>query len=219
MALKDFFNIAVYGELLAFLVALLLLSSRRNAYWRMFIVYLAIVIVVEYIGYTYKIERKRNYAPYHFLMLCQGAFFSFLFYKFNVLKRGNGWLTAIAITFFIFFALEWIMAPPGSYFGYSRQYLSFMEVLFCCVFYFSVLKDDAVHAPLTYPPFWIVTGLFFYYFGSAVMFAFIAQVSKIKFAGNIGFYDLVMGTLSIILYGSWIVGFIYQRKWKISSSQ
>lgn len=213
MAIIQFFNTAACAEIVAFITAVFALPRRANTYWRLFIIYLFITILVEIIGFYYRFElQKPNYPFYNGYMIIQAAFFSFLFTRFN--RTGwIKWLPALLLAAFtMFFIFEGISNSFSRYNGHSRQLLAIFTVLLSCLFYLSLLKDDNITKPLNYAPFWIVTGLFFYYFGSIPMFALYDKVSGIKLSGNISFYNLVMGSLSCILYGSWIIGFLWKKK-------
>jgi hypothetical protein len=211
MAMINFFNAAVCAEIVAFLTALLLVS-KRNSFWWLFIVYLAVVIAIEAGGFYLKELQKPNYLLYNFLMIVQAVFFGYIFYQFLDTAKTKKIVLVLFAVFLLFFIVEAINNSFAQYNTYSRQGLSLIVVVVSCMFYFSVLKNDSISSPLIYPPFWIVTGLFFYYFGTAAMFAFYKSVYQIKLAGNISFYSLVMGCLSCILYGSWIIAFVCQKK-------
>jgi hypothetical protein len=221
MAITDFLtNPTNAAEVIALIAALCTLTHRGSGYWSYFILYLSITIAIEILGYYFRAVLKQpNYPFYNFFMIFQALFFSYLFYMFQDSKKIRLWIPLAFGVFLVFFIVEGVMNSFSAYHKYSRQVLSVLVVSFCCIFYFSILKLDSVKNPLTYPPFWIATGLFFFYFGSAVMFAFYDTVSKIKLSGTLSFYTLVMGCLSCILYGSWIIGFICRRKQMLSSSQ
>jgi hypothetical protein len=218
MAITDFFNTAVCAELAAFITALVVFAGRRYGYWSLFIAYLFITIAVEAAGfYTKTVLRAPNYPYYNFLMIVQVLFFSYLFFRFHPPKSVRILLLLMLGFFMIFFIGEGIGKSFAAYNKTSRQLLSGYTVLFCCIFYFSLIREETVRSPLGYAPFWIVTGLFFYYFGTIALFAFYDRVSQIKLAGTISFYNLVTGCLSCILYGSWIIGFICRKKQAPSS--
>lgn len=219
MAIIPFFNISVCAELAALAAALYLLQLKAAGYWRLFTVFLIVTIFVEFAGYYYRYELKTaNYPVYNFLMLLQAGFFGWLFYRFHSVRVLQLLVLVFLAVFLLFFFAEGIYHSFGSYHKYSRQFLSFCVVLYSCTYYFTLVKNDAVKTPLRHPSFWIVTGLFFYYFGSIAMFAFFDKVSAIKLAGNISFYTLVIGSLSCILYGCWIIGFIWKHKQLQSST-
>jgi hypothetical protein len=214
MAITDFLtNPVTIAELAALTAACFFLFSVKAGYWRLFILFCVVVLLAELTGFYMRTVLVRpNHVVYNLLMLAQVAFFLFLFYRFHQSVKMKKIILAAAVIFVLVFLTESIVYAFAAYNKYSRQYLSLMIVLFSCTFYFTLLQNDKVKNPLSHPAFWIVTGLFFYYFGSIVMFAFIEKVSKIKLSGNLSFYTLVMGCLSFILYGSWIIGFLWKKK-------
>lgn len=212
MAINAFFNVAVCAEIIALLAALLLITNKRFGYWRLFPLYLAFVLLIEFGGYYYKIHRWPNYFFYNLLWLVQATFFAFLFYRFHTSKRIKYLVFIVFGIFMLFFISEGIYRSFSDYFKYSRQFLSLFVVLFGCTFYYSIISNDSINTPLKFAPFWVVTGLFFYYLGSAAMFALYDKVSKIKLANDASFYSLVMGSLSAILYGTWIIAFVCRKR-------
>lgn len=214
MAIKDFItNPVTIAELLALGAACFFLYSKKAGYWRLFIAFCMLVLLVELTGfYMRTVLKQPNHVLFNLLMLVQVAFFLYLLYRFHQSALLRKLIVAAVIIFLLLYLSESVIKAFAAYNKYSRQFVSLMIVLFSCTFYFTLLKNDQVKNPLTYPAFWIVTGLFVYYFGTIVMFAFFEDVSKIKLLGNLSFYTLVMGCLSSILYGSWIIGFIWKKK-------
>jgi hypothetical protein len=209
----NFFNTAVCMEILALIAAIVCLTSKRSGYWALFLAFLLITLSIEGFGYYYKVILKLpNYIFYNMLMLIQVVFFSFLFNRFSK-KNYNKILLAIGLIAFItLFIIEGLKSSFDTYNKMSRISLSYHVVFFSCLFYFNLLRDDSISSPLRHPPFWIITGLFFYYFGTAIIFSFFSTVAKIKLGGNISFYNLIMGTLSFILYSTWVIAFIWKKK-------
>lgn len=227
MAIINFLTTpATIAELMALVAALLTVRDKRSGYWRFFILYLVITLSVESAGfYMRTVLRVSNQQLYNFFMLIQALSFAFLFFRFNTNRKIRLRILSGMGIFILFLLGEHLVIftaaeplPHREYLWYTRMLLSVLVTVYSCNFYFYILKSEEVLSPLQYPPFWIVTGLFFYYFGSLPMFAFYNSVSVIKFTGNISFYSLVMGCLSCILYGSWIIGFIWKRK-QIPSSR
>jgi hypothetical protein len=213
MAISSFFNVSVCAELVTLATALVTISNRRFGYYKAFTPYLIIILLTEFAGYYYKeVLHKPNYPFYNGLMLVQVLFFSFLFYQFLQSARSRVFILTCIILFLFFYLYETIRNDLSAYNKISRVSLSAIMVFLSCLFYFAIIRQEGVNNPLQYPPFWIVTGLFIYYFGSVTMFAFYDRVSQIKLAGTLSFYNVVMGCLSSILYGSWINSFICRRK-------
>jgi hypothetical protein len=222
MALIDFLtNPTNAAEMISLVTSLCTVTRKQAGYWSLFSLFLIITLVIEGAGFYYRaILKQPNYPFYNFLMIVQVLFYSFLYNKFMPKRQTRFVLFMVAGLFLFFFISEGVSNSFTTYNTYSRQFLSAFIVIFSCIFYFSILKRDDIENPVKYPPFWVVTGLFFYYFGTITMFAFYPTVSKIKFNGGISFYTLVIGSLSCILYGSWIIAFLCHRKQiRISSTQ
>lgn len=214
MAINDFLtNPTTLAELAAFVTALVFPVTDKAGYWRLFTLYCAVLLLAEFTGfYMRTVLVQPNHVLYNLLMLLQAAFFLYLLHRFHQSAVVRKYISMAAIAFMLLYTTEAVVYEFGAYNKYSRQFLALMVVLFSCTFYFTLLKNDRVKSPLTYPDFWIVTGLFVYYFGTFVIFVFFDDVSKIKLTGNLSFYTLVIGSLSFILYGSWIIGFIWKKK-------
>jgi hypothetical protein len=221
MAITNFlFNPTTIEEAVTLVAAVITLGSKKAGYWISFIFYLALTICVEATGYYfhYALERP-NYLVYNAFMLVQAGFFSFLFFSFFPESRMRRIIITALSLFIIFYLYESISNHFLRYNQMSRQLLSGYVVIFACIYYFRLIRQSENLEPLRHAPFWIVTGLFFFYFGTIVMFSFYSQVAKIKLSGNLSFFNLVMGTLNFIQYGAWITGFICRKKQIQSSKQ
>ncbi len=220
MAIAYLFTISLITEIVAFICSIIFLRNCRERYWHFFTLYLALVIVVEILGGYLHAIGSYNYPVYNLLMIVQSWFFAFLFYKTFQQNKTRIRIMAASIFFLLFFIAEAILTAynkqnmmlVNNYNGYSRMLLSVLITLACCIYFFTIIKEDIIRNPLHSPNFWVIIGLFFFYFGSLPMFAFIKIISKIKLSGNVSFYTLVMNTLCFVLYGSWIIAFICQKK-------
>ena len=214
MAITDFLiNPTTIAELAALLAALFFLLTKKAGYWHLFAMYAVVLLLAEFAGfYMRTVLVQPNNVIYNLLMLLQAAFFLYLMYRFHQSVQVRKAIVITGMLFLLLYISESVLQEFSAYNKYSRQYLALAIVFFSCTFYFTLLKNDEVKSLLSYPAFWIVTGLFVYYFGTVVMFAFFDDVSKLKRSGNLYFYTIVMGCLSFILYGSWIIGFIWKKK-------
>lgn len=212
--IKEFFNTTVCAEVLAFIASLVFLKGNQPLLWRLFPFFLLLVLCVEAAGTYFQWHNMNdwNHYTYNFFMPLQAAFYFLLFYKFMTPGMLRKAVAAAAVAFAAAYILETALSPFQQYRMQSRIFLSCIVVVLSCIFYFTLIRADGITNPLRHPPFWIVTGLFFFYFGSLPMFAMYQKVSELRVAGNLSFYDLVMGCLCIIFYGSWITGFIWAKK-------
>ena len=206
-----FTNPAIIAEMIALVAATLAFFRLKDGYWGLFIPYMFIVLAVETSGYLFRINKLPNYILYNGLLALQLVFFTYLFTKFFDPEKFRRSLLIAGGVFIIMFLAESTSLGFASYNRISRLAFSWYIVFWSLLFYFELLRNDRIFAPIRYAPFWTITGLFFFYFGTAVMFSFQDVVSKIKLTGNISFYTLVMSCLSCILYGCWIIGFICQK--------
>ncbi len=212
MALSEFLTVSVVTEILALIASFLCFGKKDARYLCTLPFYLLFVLSIEFLGYYYHSLKRPNYVFYNFLMLIQAIYFCFLFYRFDIEKKGSTIILLLLLAFVITFLLEGINISFSAYNIYSRQALSILVLVLCFRFYYLLLKNDTISFPLNYPPFWIVTGLLVFYLGTVGLFAFYKQVSSIKLSGNNTFYDILMGTFCCILYGSWIIAIICQKK-------
>lgn len=214
MAISDFLtNPTTLAEMAALLAATLLVLAKKAGYWRFFAVYCAVLLLSEFGGfYLRTVLVKPNHVLYNLLMLLQAGFFLYLLHRFHVSKKIRQLIGITALAFTLLYLTESLIHAFDAYNKYSRQFLALAVVLFSCTFYGTLLQNDRVKNPLSYPAFWVVTGLFVYYFGTFVIFVFYNEVAKIKLTGNLSFYTIIIGSLSVILYGSWIIGFIWKKK-------
>lgn len=209
--LFNYFTILL--ELLTLLVALFFLPRTKSKFNLLFIAYLIVVIIIEVAGvYIAEKLQQKNHFLFNLLMFVQAGFFTLLLYRVFRSDVNKKMAVALWILFLIVYFFQIIGLGFTTYFKISRVFLSVLVVFQCLNFYFSLLRNDEIVSPLTYGPFWIVTGLFFFYFGSVSVFAFADAISSIRLAGQTNFYKLIMSALSTILYGSWSVGFICLRK-------
>jgi hypothetical protein len=221
MALIHFIsNPTSLAELIAFVFSIIFLIGRQNGFWRLFIIYLFLTLFAEGVGYFMHFElQKPNYIVYNIFMIIQSAFFCYLFISFFNLRKFKLLSIICLLIFLSIYLTESIINHFGSYNKVSREYLSINVVLLSCIYYLQLLRENDIQNPASYGSFWIVTGLFFFYFGTIVMFSLYSFVARIKLSGDLSFYNIVLGTLSAIQYGAWITGFICKKKHIQSSSQ
>lgn len=217
MAITDFvYNPTTIAEVLALAAAIIFLPVRKAGYPGLFVYYLLAVVLIEASGfYLRTVVKVPNTQLYNFLMLVQAMFFCYVFYRYHTSRSTRRWIAGSLVLFLVFFVAETIYRSGDSlnnYNRYCRIILGIQVIVFSCSFYFALLRDDSVRQLLLSGSFWIVTGLFFYYLCSTPMFTFYKEISKIKLSGSVSFYNLVMGCINAILYGSWIIAFICIRK-------
>jgi len=210
--MSTLFNPAVCAEIVALLAGLWLLRKEHTRAWRPFIYFLLFTVLIEVSGFALRIRSIRNIPLYSLLMLVQAGFFGWVFHSFLTGKKARVVLYGCLSLFLLLFIWQLATVPITTYYRNARLGLSAAVVICSSLFYLQLLRSDSIDSPLRFPPFWIITGLFFYYFGTASLFAFYEKVAQIRLSGNTGFFTLVTGGLSCVLYGSWIIGFIWKNR-------
>jgi len=201
------------AEVLAMLIALVTLTGRGTGWWRTFIFFLAITLGVEGGGYymVHVLGRTDNYILFVLFMLVEVSFYTFIFFRVlqsNLLQR---WLIAFFIMFILIYLYDISRTNFLQYTSLSRIGLSVYVVLFSCIYYRQLLYDEKMVYPLRHPAFWVVTGLFFFYFGTIVIFCFRSALLALPGQG-IFIRKTLLGTLNWILYASWSIAFIWKKR-------
>ncbi|HXB31791.1 MAG TPA: hypothetical protein VNV35_00150 [Puia sp.] len=200
------------AEVLALLVALATLTSPRSGWWRFFTLFMALTLGVEITGFYvhYILNRPNNYNVFVPFMLVEACFYTLILYKFLDTVNLRRWLLAGFGAFLLVYIFDLAGTNFMSYSSTSRISLSVFVVLFSCIYYRRLLQGTVLLQPLKYPPFWVVTGLFFFYFGTIVVFCFRSQLIRLPDKGaNVRLF--LLGALNWILYLSWSIAFIWKR--------
>ena len=108
MAINNFLtNPTNIAEIFALGVALCTAKGTRGTYWSLFSLFLLVTLSIESLGYYYRVVLvKPNYLFYNLFMVIQMAFFSILFYKFNLTKSAKVYTVLIFAMFIVFFAVR-----------------------------------------------------------------------------------------------------------------
>jgi hypothetical protein len=206
------------AEVLAMLIALVTLTGRSMGWWRIFIFFLAITLAVEGAGYymVHVLDRTDNYILFVLFLLVEVSFYTFIFFRAlqsNLLQR---WLVAFFILFILIYLYDISRTNFLQYTSLGRISLSVYVVLFSCIYYRQLLYDEKMFYPLRHPLFWIITGLFFFYFGTIVIFCFRGALLALPGHG-IFIRKTLLGTLNWILYTCWSIAFIWKKRQPRSS--
>lgn len=200
-------------EIATLLAAIFLLGKSPNKKWRFFIYYMALVVVVEVIGTYAKLNMiySLNYIVYNILLAVQISFFIKILYSFNYFKKEKWVLPSLLFLLYAVFINELRIGNWVSYCSNTKFLLGFVCTILCCTFFYGIMQKDETIDLIKYPKFWIAVGLLAFSFGSAVIFAFYHSIALQKTNGHAFVFKIVMGTLSNILYISWIIAFLCQK--------
>jgi hypothetical protein len=212
------YTIIIFFEIICLLVSLFYLY-KKESYWKNFIWFLLLTVAVEISGYfIYFIFHHSNHWMFNIYLLIETLFVSWILYKlckdyFNC----KPWILTGLIIFIIAYLYESIKSNFLEYSFNSNTIISTFIICICCMYYYYLLKNIEYVNLIKHAPFWIIAGIFFFYFGriaSNFFFDYLVSLNKdsIKPVRYIIFI-----VLNFILYSCWSYAFICKYKQIISS--
>lgn len=195
---------------LCFIAAILFIKKYHSSTWRIFPVYLFIVICVEmlvYFGLRLKYITNTQWL-YNLFLPVAGLFYFYVFSRLIHLKTVK---TILAFAGGIFIIS---MLSEGLYQGFDhflfRSYivLCVLGIGLCIMYFYSLFQQIEYSDLLKDPAFWFAAGsLAFFGIGTSVNIFFIELVS-LKIENQIPLRQIIMGITNIIMYGCWIKSFL-----------
>jgi hypothetical protein len=179
----------------------------------LFIPFLALTNLVEWgsrFGW-FNIHHSNNWIVNIFTNV-EFIFYSFLFFSFSSDPVYKKRIRLIA-SLFLLLALINILFIQGynRFHSYSFLLGSLMMIYFCCNYYLSLLKIQVYINLIRYPPFWIVSGLLFFYCGMFCYYTFYEAYAYRYFLEYYKLFNILTNIFNILLYSCFSVGFICQR--------
>jgi uncharacterized membrane protein YfcA len=208
--MHQFFTVNTITELLCLLASIFCLYRDKNIYWRSFIIYLFLVCTVEMAGISLRLEHKPNYALYTGFLVVECTMISCFFYHlYKKYHHKPSQLYSWLGLFILVFILE-LFNNNFSNFAYKTA--AFMSVIFVIAslyYYMLILKDEHFRKLETYPPFWIVNGILFFYFGSTACNIFFDYLLQEKASSiSLSTRYVTFNILNVLLYSCWSYAFI-----------
>lgn len=209
--IKFLLNPTTLAELTAFTTACIMLSGKAG-WWVNFFFFLLITLSVEASVYFVPFLHSNRYIVFGMFMIVQAGFFGFLFNKFlsTPLSKQIHWWAIIAFILIYIFDVSRGSFTKDYYGTLARKGLSVYVVFFSCIFYRQLLQHTEQIRPLREPAFWIVTGLFFNYFVTFVIFQMRERLLLLPDKG-LEFVTITLGILNWILYGCWTGAFALRK--------
>lgn len=218
--MPSFFTINTVMELGCLAVATVCLYRERNSYWKSFIYYLLSVCVVEFVGIYLRKVHLPNHNWYTACLwiecLMLSSFFYHLFSKYKIkLSLLYSWLGIFMV---VYLAEIWYNKLDNFTFR-TAAFMSVVFVIASLCFYVLILRDEVFRKLSTYPPFWIVNGCLFFYFGSTACNLFFDYLIHDHYSTlSLSIRYLTFNILNILLYSCWSYAFICRFLQRNSSS-
>jgi hypothetical protein len=123
--------------------------------------------------------------------------------------------------FFSIYTYECFTQPFTIFHNYSWIFFSFSMIVACGLYYYLLLMDDEYINLGLHTPFWFVTGIFVYFFGSSVCTLLFKQLMRINIVEGISIRYLLFILFNFILYSCWSYAFLCKYKqtklsWQLS---
>jgi len=201
-------------ELVAFIISFFCLRSSKAGWYKHFIWFLLLVVITENTGFfLYFHFHMLNHWVYNLYLPVEIAFKSWLFYK--VCKPYFNCKKIVVASLLIFYSVYVIEGWPHHYLKYNsitNSVFSVWLIVMCLLYFYYFLNDAEFVNIYQHPPFWIVIGLFFFYFVSTASNLFFDYISDLNKKSFRPFRYIIFLILDFLLYASWSYAFLCKRK-------
>jgi hypothetical protein len=206
-------------EWMCFVASVLLIPKNvQPKYWRAFILYLGVTVIVE--SYTHYLGRivatpQNNHAIYNAFLLVYMPFHVWVFSKLIALKNIKILCAILLLGLLFGYAIEWAHQGFGFYFYRTNTAFSGVVVLLCIVYYFSLFMQNEYYDLLKDASFWFVTGCLIFYATNTAVNAFFAELVRVRVKGQVSLRYIIITILNILMYVCWIKSFLCLRNKQI----
>lgn len=191
--------------MLALIAAIRYWPLYKDSTQRLFLYFLIYVVLNETVGLVFRILESPSAFIYNIYMIIS---FSFYLYWFGLILKKK----KMAHLFLLLFLITVLFSLNYESFWESLLLLPFtvgtVFVLFCVASYFLDLLEKTYTINLQRSQkFWIITGLLIFNIGFLPLVFFQSELNTFGIA-----YSLIITLLNVILYVSYIIGFLCLRK-------
>jgi hypothetical protein len=202
--------ITVFEEVACLFFAILWLSKKGAGYWAGFIWFMLFTVIVETIGWLLHIyyPKQHNHWLYNIEMIVEVLFLAWIFYRIlQPLFNSKPWIITGLTLFFVSYIIE---GYPSRYIRYNYLTDSLAAVLFVIAsgaYFYFLLKNEGYVTLFRHPEFWLVAGIFFFYFGSTAANLLFQELMTYNIAKGVSIRFIIFPVLNAILYGCWSYAF------------
>lgn len=213
MMYKDLLILHDVIEVFCLLFAVIFLRKTRD-WWNSFIYYMACVVLVELTG-GYIIKTGNNWLYNLFYLPVYFGWSLFILYRICApLFPLKVPVSVIAAAIAGSYLLE--SSQSGFREVSARTFIlaNLCFIILCFDYFYYLLKDEAFVDIKRHPPFWIITGLLFFCFGSTANYIFYDILKEVYLKYDILLRQYLMIVVNFLLYGCWSYAFLCKYREK-----
>ncbi|HEU4470435.1 MAG TPA: hypothetical protein VFR58_05080 [Flavisolibacter sp.] len=209
-----FFTIIPFIEAICLVTALYFLFKSKMGWWQYFIPFLLLTLAVEIAGYMLYFELNQpNYWIFNIYLPIEVCFVFYVLDKLGKERLAGTILLWLALLLFLFIYLKETYESKGlQYSSMANTFASLVVIFFCFIYYYSLLKQEDYIDLRRHPDFWVISGLFIFYFGSMGINLFPSQLSQWYLRTGVPVRYTVMLALNLFLYACWSYAFIWNYR-------
>ncbi len=208
------FTLITILTFLCWISALLLIRGQKSFFFH-FKWFLGLATLVELMGYLwyFQLGYSSNHWIFNAFLFVEICFLSFIFSQ--VLSRYYNyrpWLFAGLAIFVMSYFTESIGDSFREMSMMSKKLASVYIILLCLSYYYHLLRKDEYVLLKFHPDFWLVTGCFFFYFGSATCDIFFDYLLELNQVSLKPVRYIIFVVLNFILYLCWSYSFLCKSR-------
>ncbi len=213
----SFLPIYFYFIALSFIISLLIYSSPRDTYLKIFPPFLFASLAAEFTGNYLKNIHEPNVFIYNFFSVIEFIFSMFLVSLIIQNRKAKKIIRWSSLLYAIISFGNILFFQGMERFHTVTYSLGCLVIVAICIYYFLELFSAPRSVKLTSDPaFWICSGLLFFYCCGFPLYAFINFWAGFKWMRK-SFTDIV-NILNIFLYSLFVISFLCSRTRKYISS-
>jgi len=213
------FTIIVILCFLCWLSALFFYRKEKGGYSLSMVWFMGLTTVVELTGYLvyFQFHQKNNYWVFNSFLPIETFFLAWLLHK--IVKpyfNSRPWIILGLATFSVIYFYESIQHGFLGMSMSAKKFASIFIILLCLCYYYFLLKKEEYVPLKTHPPFWLVTGCFFFYFGSICCDFFFEYLKTVNSISIKPVRYIIFIVLNFLLYSCWSYSFLCRYRQTIS---
>lgn len=196
-------------ETICLLAAARFLQMDASPYWKSFIWFMLFIVLIDGAGWVMAtFYRINNHWLYNIQLPVEAVYVGFIIHmSFEKYIHSKPLLILGLVIFFIAYGAEIFYNTFRMYAAFSSSLVSIFFFISGGLYFFILLKQDEQIDLFKNAPFWIMAGIFFFYFSSIAVNLFSQELMNINIAGGIPLRYYIFTILNALLYGCWIKAF------------